>query len=128
MRAEDAPQVLELLNRYLARTDFAPVFTSEEEIKHWLLHREGVIWSYVVENRNGKITDLFSYYAIPSQVINPCKHKAVNVAYQFYYASETAFNEGDEKKLAERLQVLFKDALILARQVRWWRRLTIAQC
>lgn len=55
MEENDIDAVLDLLKRYLARFDMAPVFT-REEVSHWLLHHkdtEGknqqVVWSYVVE-------------------------------------------------------------------------------
>lgn len=55
MEAKDVDAVLDLLNRYLARTDMAPIFT-KDEVEHWLLYTpteglEQVIWSYVVEVR-----------------------------------------------------------------------------
>jgi glycylpeptide N-tetradecanoyltransferase len=53
MEAKDIDPVLDLLKRYLAKFDMAPVFT-REEVDHWLLHKidatgEQVIWSYVIE-------------------------------------------------------------------------------
>lgn len=53
MESKDIDGVLDLLKRYLARFDMAPVFT-REEVEHWLLHKkddlpEQVVWSYVVE-------------------------------------------------------------------------------
>jgi glycylpeptide N-tetradecanoyltransferase len=53
MEAQDIDAVLDLLKRYLAKFDMAPVFT-REEVGHWLLHKkvasgEQVIWSFVVE-------------------------------------------------------------------------------
>lgn len=55
MEEKDIDNVLDLLKRYLARFDMAPIFT-REEVSHWLLHHkdtagknEQVVWSYVVE-------------------------------------------------------------------------------
>ena len=53
MEAKDVDAVLDLLKRYLAKFEMAPVFT-REEVVHWLLHKkdgpeEQVIWSYVIE-------------------------------------------------------------------------------
>lgn len=55
MEARDIDAVLDLLKRYLARFDMAPVFT-REEVEHWLLQKKAdtptkdqVVWSYVVE-------------------------------------------------------------------------------
>lgn len=44
----DMPQVHELVNKYLSRFKVAPKMTLEEAT-HWLLPREGVIYSFVVE-------------------------------------------------------------------------------
>jgi glycylpeptide N-tetradecanoyltransferase len=53
MEEKDVDAVLDLLKKYLARFDMAPVFT-REEVVHWLLYKkdgpdEQVVWSYVVE-------------------------------------------------------------------------------
>jgi glycylpeptide N-tetradecanoyltransferase len=55
MEAKDIDVVLDLLKRYLARFDMAPIFT-REEVAHWLLHQKDtagknqqVVWSYVIE-------------------------------------------------------------------------------
>lgn len=121
MQAKDIPVVLDLLERYLNRFDMAPRF-SEEEMKHWMLHDdkaiEQVVWTYVIEDpKTHKITDFFSFYCLESSVIGNQKHETVRAAYQFYYATETAFAE-KEKDLKERLNLLMNDALILAKKVR----------
>ncbi|KAI9807852.1 MAG: glycylpeptide N-tetradecanoyltransferase [Sarcosagium campestre] len=124
MRRGDVDVVLDLLTRYLARFDMAPVFT-REEVEHWLVHEEGaeseqVVWTYVVEEpESHRITDFFSFYALNSSVIGNDKHDFVLAAYLFYYASETAFNgEGttDRRALKARLNALIEDALILAKE------------
>ena len=121
MNAKDIPVVLDLLERYLNRFDMAPKF-SEEEVRHWMLHDdkaiEQVVWTYVIEDpTTHKITDFFSFYCLESSVIGNQKHETVRAAYQFYYATETAFAE-KEKDLKERLNMLMNDALILAKKVR----------
>lgn len=55
MEHKDIDMVLDLLKRYMARLDIAPVFTAGE-VEHSLLHKkdapgEQVVWSYVVEVR-----------------------------------------------------------------------------
>jgi len=120
MQRKDVPAVLDLLTRYLDRLDMAQVFT-EDEVKHWLLYdkesgEDQVIWSYVVES-DGKITDFFSFYCLESTVIGSSRHKVVRAAYLFYYATETAFKDNQDE-LKTRLNLLVKDALILAKRVR----------
>jgi glycylpeptide N-tetradecanoyltransferase len=125
MEEKDVDAVLDLLTRYLARFDMAPVFTKEEVI-HWLLHKkeaydEQVIWSYVVEDpTTKKITDCFSFYCLESSVINNAKHSNVRAAYLFYYATETVFAPKSTKEdLKVRLNQLINDALILAKKLKF---------
>lgn len=55
MEKKDIDAVLDLLRRYLATFDMAPMFT-RDEVEHWLLpnssYEDQVIWSYVVEVRS----------------------------------------------------------------------------
>jgi glycylpeptide N-tetradecanoyltransferase len=120
MEAKDVDAVHDLLTRYLSRFDMAPNF-DKEEIEHWFLNKdapgkERVIWTYVVEDSTGKITDMFSFYSLESSVIGNKKHDTIRAAYLFYYASETAFT-GSKKDLKVRLNELINDALILAKKV-----------
>lgn len=67
--------------------------------------QEGIINSFVVENA-GKITDLVSYYTLPSSVMHHQIHKTLRAAYSFYNVStKTPWVE------------LMTDALISARNV-----------
>ncbi|KAI8087658.1 acyl-CoA N-acyltransferase [Gilbertella persicaria] len=118
MRKEDAPQVRELLNKYLARFDFAPVFETDADVEHWVLPHEKVVWSYVVEE-DKKITDVFSFYSLPSSVIGNPKHSTLNAAYMFYYAvtvPDELDEQEKEKLIAKRLNQLIADALVLAKK------------
>jgi glycylpeptide N-tetradecanoyltransferase len=121
MEAGDVGAVLDLLKRYLARMDMAQVF-NQTEFEHWMFPKEKpkeqVVWCYVVEDpTTKKITDFFSFYNLESTVIGHRKHSIVRAAYLFYYATEAAFAE-DKSKLKPRLNLLVKDALIEAKQVR----------
>lgn len=121
LEAKDLDVVHDLVARYLKRFDLTPVF-SREETEHWLLHKkdapgEQVIWSYVVEDENGKITDFFSFYCLESTVINNKKHLAIRAAYLFYYATETGLTTPEDRPaLKKRLNSLMADALILAKR------------
>jgi glycylpeptide N-tetradecanoyltransferase len=48
MNDKDVRRVTQLLNQYLKSFVVAPEF-SEEEVRHWFLPRENVMYSYVVE-------------------------------------------------------------------------------
>jgi glycylpeptide N-tetradecanoyltransferase len=120
MREQDIPQVRVLLNKYLARFDFAPVFETDDDVRHWILPHENVVWSYVVEGLDKKITDVFSFYSLPSSVIGNPKHSTLNAAYMFYYAMEIADDLNEAQKdvyITKRLNELVNDALVLAKKV-----------
>ncbi|KAG4031249.1 hypothetical protein MFRU_009g00400 [Monilinia fructicola] len=125
MEAKDIDGVLDLLKRYLAKFDMAPVFT-REEIEHWLLNRiensaEQVIWCYVVEDpTTKKLTDFFSFYCLESSVIGHAKHTNVRAAYLFYYASTLALDPTSSRAdLGARLNELIHDALIIAKKYKF---------
>lgn len=42
------------LLQYLGRFDVIPVFQSEEEMEHWIMPRQDIVSSYVVEVRKGE--------------------------------------------------------------------------
>ncbi|KAK0664636.1 acyl-CoA N-acyltransferase [Cercophora samala] len=124
MEARDLNAVQDLVEAYLKRFDLTPVW-SKEEVSHWLLHNkeapgERVIWSYVVEGDDGKITDFFSFYCLESSVIRSKKHSAIRAAYLFYYASDVALKSPDDRPaLKARLNALMADMLILAKKAKF---------
>lgn len=104
MTERDIPQVLKVLSDYLARFVFAPHFT-ETDIRHWFLPRPGVIHTFVAETK-GKISDMVSFYALPSSVIGNAKHSMLHAAYSYYNVANTT----DITKL-------MNDALVLAKNL-----------
>lgn len=61
---------------------------TDEEIKHYFLPRENVVYTYVVERiekeKEGEkkkkvITDVLSFYSLPSHVMKHPKHKMLYV-------------------------------------------------
>lgn len=101
MKASDVPQVTKLLQEYLTKYDVAPVF-DEEEVHHYLVPREGVVYTYVVA-LNDTVTDFFSFYALPSTVIGNSQYNQLNAAYIHYYVAKTVS-----------LEQLMQDLLIIA--------------
>ena len=81
----DIPQAHKILTDYLEKFDLAPIF-SIKEFRHWFLPQNGIINSFVVEN-NGKITDMVSYYTLPSSIMHHQTHKTLRAAYSFYNVS-----------------------------------------
>ncbi|KAH7929741.1 N-myristoyl transferase [Leucogyrophana mollusca] len=132
MEEKDVSQVAELFTRYMQRFDMAPVMTLDE-VRHQFLSGRGdlespsekyrrpgqVVWTYVVENpETRRITDFFSFYSLPSTIINHPKHNLLEAAYLFYYATDVVFDAGSEHNgtLNKRLSSLVGDALIIANQ------------
>ncbi|KAI9703413.1 MAG: Elongation factor G, mitochondrial [Bogoriella megaspora] len=124
MESKDIDMVLDLLRRYLARTQMAPVFT-KEELQHWMIDHadpsspDRVVWSYVAEDpTTHKITDFISFYILESTIIRSKKQDTIKAAYLFYYATESAFGKNKAAYKA-RLNALVKDALIIAKNAKF---------
>ncbi|CAK0785601.1 glycylpeptide N-tetradecanoyltransferase [Coccomyxa viridis] len=102
LTAQDVPQVTQLLSQYLSTYELAPIFT-EEEVLHYLMPVEGVIDTHVVEDADGKLTDMLSFYTLPSTIIGNPTYKTLKAAFMYYTVAK-----------ATPLQQLMTDALILA--------------
>ncbi|KAK2466840.1 hypothetical protein APHAL10511_001098 [Amanita phalloides] len=129
----DLSQLTALFSKYMERYSMVPIF-DEQEIQHQLLSGKGkgnvgdggvgrkegqVTWTYVVEDpESHRITDFFSFYSLPSTVINNTKQPVLEAAYLYYYGTETAFMSGAEqdKVLQKRLLSLISDALVVAKE------------
>ncbi|KAF6214060.1 hypothetical protein GE061_011791 [Apolygus lucorum] len=85
MTVEDLPKARKLLSEYLTKFHLAPVF-SEEEFRHWFFPQSGIVDAFVVE-RDGEITDMVSYYTLPSTVMHHAVHRNLKAAYSFYNVS-----------------------------------------
>jgi len=102
--AKDSEAVTNLLNDYLSKFSLSPVF-SNAEVEHWFSPKPNIINSYVVESKEGKITDFMSFYCLPSTVMNHPQHKNIKAAYSFYnVATSTSWVD------------LMSDALVLAKK------------
>jgi len=100
-KTKDIPAVTKLLNDYLKQFKVYLRFT-QDEVKHWFLGRKDVIYTYVVE-KDKNITDLISFYCLPSSILKHEKYNQLKAAYCFYnIATSVTWPE------------LFEDALILA--------------
>eukprot|EP00897_Mesotaenium_endlicherianum_P009862 jgi/Mesen1/8904/ME000537S08297 len=105
MERRDVPAVARLLGAYLSQFALAPHFT-EADVEHWLLPREDVVDCYVVENPGShEVTDLCSFYTLPSTIIGNETHSKLKAAYSFYNVAT-----------ATPLLQLVSDALVLAKR------------
>jgi len=103
MEPRDVQRVADLLIGYLKKFPLHPEFTADE-VGHWMLPREGVVYSYVRED-GGEVTDVCSFYSLPSTILGHDKYNLLKAAYSYWNVATTVS-----------LQELMYDALILAKQ------------
>ena len=100
LRPADWVGASELLENYLEKFSLRMKFALDE-FAYWFQPRDQIIYSYVVEDAD-KITDLCSFYAVPSVTLN--NSIQINTAYAWYNVA-TSMSLGD----------LISDLLILAK-------------
>ena len=105
MKKSDCESVFKIINKYLEKFKVHP-FYSLDECAHWFLPREKVVYSYVIEDHDGIITDFISFYLLPSSILQHDSHKTLYAAYSF-------FNIPGKYSLKD----LVKNALILAKKL-----------
>jgi len=103
MKESDKSRVFELVSGYLSKFALHPEFT-EDELAHWMLPRKEVIYAYVRENEKGVVTDVVSFYSLPSSILNNEKYNILKAAYSYWTVATTV-----------PLHELMYDALIYAR-------------
>ncbi|XP_049409976.1 glycylpeptide N-tetradecanoyltransferase 1-like [Solanum stenotomum] len=87
MEPHDVPTVTRLLRDYLKQFVVAPDF-DENDVEHWLLPKEGVVDSYLVESpESHEITDFCSFYTLPSSILGNQNYSTLKAAYSYYNVS-----------------------------------------
>jgi len=104
MEPRDVPRVAELVIGYLKKFPLHPEFNAEE-VSHWMLPRDGVIYSFVRDQGNGEVTDVCSFYSLPSTILGNDKYNLLKAAYSYWNVATTV-----------PLHELMLDALIFAKQ------------
>lgn len=105
MEIHDVPAVTRLIRNYLSHFVVAPDF-DENDVEHWLLPREDVVDSYLVESpETHDVTDFCSFYTLPSTILGNQNYSILKAAYSFYNVST-----------ATPLLQLMNDALIVSKQ------------
>jgi len=102
------PAVTSALNQHLTSNYKVHIEFTEDEVRHFLTPRENVVFSYLVLKDDGSVGDFISFYALNSSVLQDPNHDKIFAAYAYYNFVE----DNDE----ERLKMLIKDALILAKR------------
>lgn len=108
MKESDAGKVCDLINDHMRQMYKVHITFDEEEIKHFFLPKEDVVYSYLVEADKGEITDFTSFYVLKSSILGDLKYNVLNSCYNFYTVAQGHNN-------AERFKTLVKDALILCK-------------
>ncbi|CAG12630.1 unnamed protein product, partial [Tetraodon nigroviridis] len=99
----DLAEIHTLLQAELRKFQLSKIL-SLQEVEHWLLPRENVVDTYVVEGPNGTLTGVVSFYSIFSRLLNQPVHAGLRTAHLLFVVS-TATNSID----------LMEDTLILAK-------------
>ncbi|XP_055831721.1 glycylpeptide N-tetradecanoyltransferase 1-like [Solanum dulcamara] len=87
MEPHDVPAVTRLLRDYLKQFVVAPDFDGND-VEHWLLPKEGVVDSYLVESpESHEITDFCSFYTLPSSILGNQNYSTLKAAYSYYNVS-----------------------------------------
>lgn len=100
----DVPGCHQLLAEHLAKFKLSPMFMPDE-VAHYFVPRPGIIETYVVEDENGKITDMSSFFTLPSSVMHHPEYSTMKAAYSYYTVASK-----------HPLKDLVKDMLIVAKQ------------
>ncbi|KAI6188480.1 Glycylpeptide N-tetradecanoyltransferase [Aphelenchoides besseyi] len=103
LESRHIPSAYKLLSDYLKKFLLYPIF-SAEEFSHCFTPRDKVIYAYVIEDNDKNVTDLISFYSLPSTVVNHATHKKIEAAYAFYNVATS-----------QTMTTLINEALILAR-------------
>lgn len=102
------PEVFKLVSEYLKKFKLHPHFT-QEELAHWIVPQENVVYAYVVVSQSGsnkgRVTDVCSFYSLPSSILGHEKHTYLKAAYSYWNVATSVS-----------LEKLMNDALILAKQ------------
>ena len=88
MEEKDIDQVFELFEKNKSKYKVFEIY-NKEEIAHLLLAKNNVIYSFVLESENKKITDFFSFCCLLRPILKNDKYKKLNCDYGFVYINTT---------------------------------------
>ncbi len=109
MVKKDSSKVHKLIMEYFEKKKFR-LYTEYtlEEVTHLFTPIEGVINTYVIDHPDDpkKISDMISFYQLPSSVLKNPRHDRLNAAYSFYTVATSV-----------EMASLVKDGLVLAKKL-----------
>lgn len=86
MNISDIDSIVSKLNKFMEKFDVKPYFTNES-VKHFLLPKKNIVYSFVNRNENGDVVDFVSVYKNYLYCLE--KNKIVSVAQLAFYFHET---------------------------------------
>ncbi|KAK7919599.1 hypothetical protein WMY93_010883 [Mugilogobius chulae] len=102
MTTADMTSIHSLLQSNKSKFDLSSNF-SVQQLEHWLLPRNRLVYSYVAQGEDGSLTGAFSFYSLTSKVLNNPLHTELREAQLLFYVSSSADLQ------------LMEDALVLAK-------------
>lgn len=81
MTNKDVSKIHKLLADYLPKKTSLYLHLTEEDVKHLFMPKNGIIYTYVIEE-DKKVTDFGSFYSLPSSILKHEKHKTLKVKMQ----------------------------------------------
>mmetsp|Transcript_4062 Transcript_4062/g.8736 ORF Transcript_4062/g.8736 Transcript_4062/m.8736 type:complete len:455 (+) Transcript_4062:199-1563(+) len=88
MEAKHVAGVTKLLRKHQEQFKIWIEF-DEDEVAHWLLPRDNVVYSYVITDKDGNVTDFCSFYNLPSSILGHDEYNHLKAAYSFYNVATT---------------------------------------
>ncbi|KYQ91338.1 glycylpeptide N-tetradecanoyltransferase [Tieghemostelium lacteum] len=91
LKKEDVPSLTALLKQYLSKYKLAVEF-HEDEVWHWFQNIKEVMTCYVMNGDSAnpdKVTDVFSFYNLPSSIMKHPKYDRLLAAFSFYNIATT---------------------------------------
>ena len=88
MEEKDVEQVYVLLENFEKQFKVHGYY-DKDQVRHWFIPRKNVVYSYVREDKDNKITDFISFYNLPSSILQHEDHKKLKAAYSFFNINTT---------------------------------------
>ena len=111
MEEKDLEQIYNLI---LARNKKYKIYEilTLKDLEHWLLPRNNIVYTYVLEDEEHKITDFCSFYTIQRTILNNQNNNSSNSKYKKINFAYELINCNNSISMKE----LLRSAVILAKQ------------